>query len=931
MSNRTNPNASQSFLRRLALPLAVSMSLQSFAWAQEPVEPAKAPASDEDIDQLDEIEVKGFRASLEKSLTIKREAVGQLDAIVAEDIGKFPDLNLAESLQRIPGVTITRDGGEGRNISVRGLGPQFVRVRINGIEAMSTTGGTDASGGVNRGRGFDFNVFASELFTNLTVHKTAAANIEEGSLGATVDLRTARPFDYGGRVAQVSAQGSFNDLSESTDPRGVLLLSDTFADGRFGALFSVAATQRNTVEEGASTVRWANGTSNGNFAASSPFAAARDATAFHPRLPRYGILNYDQERIGSTLALQWKASENTDLGFDWLYAKFDGSRDERFLQAQSFSRAGNGKPQTVVREGVVDSTGTLVYGVFDGVDLRAENRHDELVTRFNQYSIDLTHRFSDSVILNAKVGRADSRFRNPIQTTVTLDRANVNGYSYDYRANSRLPVFNYGVNVNDPATWGFLSTSTTSQTSEIRLRPQAADNKLDTARIDLDWYAGDVWSFQGGLTYKDYTFDSRELRRASETVVPSLGTATLASLVQSVSLQDLRPGSTPTTWVVPNIDAFANLFNFYCNCGSFALSTDAARGNNNSVGEESLSYFAAANFSTDWGRFPVRGNIGIRHVKTDQTSNGIGVVAGVPTNLTVNRDYSDTLPSFNLAMDLSDDVVMRFSAAKVMSRPGLGSLAPGVSITVSGSARTISGQNPFLDPFRAKTADLALEWYFAEEASLGMSLFYKDIDSFVQTTRQTGLFEQNPFGIPVSLRPTNTNAADSWEFTFPVNTPGGPLRGYELSLQTPFRGLPGLLSKTGIQLNYTHVSSEIDYLSATGALAARENLTGLSENASNATLYYEDERFGARVSVSSRGDFLTTVPGRDGNNVEGTKGTTNVDMSMFYRLNEQLEFTLEGINLTNEFNDQFIDSVGDRNVVYTQTGRTYIFGFRYKF
>jgi iron complex outermembrane recepter protein len=205
MSKRTQPNVSKQLLRMLALPLAVSMSLQSFAWAQDDTEEVKTSASDEEVDQLDEVVVKGFRASLEKSLTLKREAVGQLDSIVAEDIGKFPDLNLAESLQRIPGVTITRDGGEGRNISVRGLGPQFVRVRINGIEAMSSTGGTDASGGVNRGRGFDFNVFASELFSNLTVHKTAAANIEEGSLGATVDLRTARPFDYGERVAQIAA------------------------------------------------------------------------------------------------------------------------------------------------------------------------------------------------------------------------------------------------------------------------------------------------------------------------------------------------------------------------------------------------------------------------------------------------------------------------------------------------------------------------------------------------------------------------------------------------------------------------------------------------------------------------------------------------------------------------------------------------------
>src|SRR5690606_3248026 len=145
-----------------------------------------------DAQTLDTITVTGYRASLERALDIKRGEAGMVDAIVAEDIADFPDLNLAESLQRIPGVSITRDGGEGRNISVRGLGPQFTRVRINGIEGLATGGGTDTSGGVNRGRGFDFNTFASDLFSQLVVRKTSAAEIEEGSLGATVDLRTAR-------------------------------------------------------------------------------------------------------------------------------------------------------------------------------------------------------------------------------------------------------------------------------------------------------------------------------------------------------------------------------------------------------------------------------------------------------------------------------------------------------------------------------------------------------------------------------------------------------------------------------------------------------------------------------------------------------------------------------------------------------------------
>ncbi|KAG1247536.1 hypothetical protein G6F68_014160 [Rhizopus microsporus] len=155
---------------------------------------ANATAQQQTATDLDTVNVTGYRASVEKALDIKRGEAGVVDAIVAEDIGKFPDLNLAESLQRIPGVVITREAGEGRNISVRGLGPDVTRVRINGMEALTTVGAGDQSGGTNRGRGFYFNVFASDLFSPLLVRKTASADVEEGSLGATVDLRTARPW-----------------------------------------------------------------------------------------------------------------------------------------------------------------------------------------------------------------------------------------------------------------------------------------------------------------------------------------------------------------------------------------------------------------------------------------------------------------------------------------------------------------------------------------------------------------------------------------------------------------------------------------------------------------------------------------------------------------------------------------------------------------
>lgn len=207
---------------------------------------------------MEEVVVTGFRQSLNAALEDKREAVGAVDSIVAEDIADFPDLNLAESIQRVPGVSIARDAGEGRQISVRGLGPQFTRVRINGMEAMSANGGTDAAGGTNRDRSFDFNTFASELFNSITIRKTSAAETEEGSLGATVDLRAARPFDYDEFTVVTSVQGSYNDISEDVDPRGAFLISNTFADGKFGALLSVAYTKRQLLDEGSSTVRWQN-------------------------------------------------------------------------------------------------------------------------------------------------------------------------------------------------------------------------------------------------------------------------------------------------------------------------------------------------------------------------------------------------------------------------------------------------------------------------------------------------------------------------------------------------------------------------------------------------------------------------------------------------------------------------------------------------
>lgn len=910
----------------LAASIGLVLQLTALtAVAQDAAAPAASTAAQaDDPTELDTVTVTGFRGALEKALDKKRSEVGVIDAIVAEDIADFPDLNLAESLQRIPGVSISRDAGEGRNISVRGLDAQFTRVRINGMEALTTTGGTDSSGGANRGRGFDFNVFASELFNSITVRKTASAEIEEGSLGATVDLNTARPFDYDGFTFVTGAQLGYNDLASDLDPRATMLISNTWADNTFGALMSVAYTKRRLLEEGHSTVRWDNGTSSGGF---SGTPSVENASTFHPRIPRYGVLEHEQERLGVTASLQFDPTDRTSMGLDLMYADLDATRTENFLNGLSFSRTGAGKPQTVVVDSVVDGRGNMVYGLFNGVDVRSEARYDELETKFTQFNFYADHELTDEFTLNFQAGRAKSEFENPIQTTITLDRLNADGYSWDYRGDDRLPVIVNGFDVNDPSQWAFING-----TSEIRLRPQYADNTIDNGQIGFAWQLTDAFRLKGGGQMKEYTFESREERRSNELLVPALPDGvTLADLTRQIGLEDIRNVG-DNVWLIPDIDAFNALFNLYSDSGMFAVSDQVSSvlGNNRTIKERDQGFWLQGDFTTQIGSMPLSGNIGVRQVDTTQTSTGYAIVGGVPQLTTVRRSYDDTLPSLTLVADVTPDFLVRFAAAKVMARPGLGFLTPGVTVNVSGGNRVVNGGNPLLDPFRAKTADLSFEWYFAEESLLALGLFYKDIDSFVQTSRETRPYYTS--GLPASLlEGTGATVNDEFQFNIPLNTPGGPLKGLEFTYQQPFVFLPGFWSDFGVQLNYTYVDSKIQYMTAAGANSLRTDLTGLSKNAYNATLYYEGDKFSARVSAAYRDDFLTTVPGRNNNDVEGTAETLTIDMSASYRINDHFELTLEGLNLTDEFQDQWVDSVGDRASVYHHTGRQYFVGARYKF
>ncbi|MES2753924.1 MAG: TonB-dependent receptor [Pseudomonadota bacterium] len=962
--------------------------------ATDPVPPAGQPAT-EDVAAENEVVVTGFRASLASALNAKRKDNGIVDVVKAEDIAKFPDTNLAESLQRVPGVAIDRDAGEGRTISVRGLGADFTRVRINSIEALATTGGTDSSGGANRSRGFDFNVFASELFNSLTVRKSSSAEVQEGSLGATVDLQTARPFDFKKTTISVSAQGRYNDLREKIDPRIAGLFSTTFLDGKVGVLASAAYSKRRLYEEGFSTVRYDNGPSSGGFCSPigvaplnptttattcgaatgfgpgparlpntatniAEYTEAASAANFHPRLPRYGRLTHDQNRFGATGSLQVLPFDGTKVTLDLVYSKLKATRQEDFLEAISFSRsaAQGGKPQTSVVDTSYDADGDLLYGLYNGVDIRSEQRFDRLSTEFFQRSLDIEQDITDDVRARVRYGRATSHFRNPVQTTTTLDALNVNGYAIDFRNDDRTPAITYPFDVTTAGAPGGLTlvavptgatTVANTTTSEIRIRPQGANNDNLSFQTDLVWdILPSEISVKGGFDYRKYDFDTFEFRRVNQAdtiFAPPAGTtlASLTTLLTGFGKGLNIPAGTPTSWVVPNLNAIAAAYDIYCNClksgpvggpGDFTLSSITngnARGNNRAVVEKDTGGYVQVDASGDLFGFAARGNIGVRYVETRQSATGYQALGG-GTEVTVSQTYDDWLPSVNFAVDITPDFVARLAAAKVMARPQLGNLSPGGAVNTTGNL-TITVGNPLLQPFRANTVDASFEWYFHKGALLGLGLFYKNIGTYIQSLRLDNV-PYSTTGLPTSLLPINLQPPIDplFQVTTPVNTSGGVLKGFEINYQQPFYFLPGMLKNFGIIANLTKVKSKISYAtSPTNPVIIRDDLVGLSPTSANGTLYYDDGRFSIRGSLSYREAFLQRVPGQNNNDVEGKNSTLNVDASASYKITPRIELTLEGVNLTDEFNDQFISRARNSPVVYNHTGREVYAGVRLKF
>ncbi len=939
---------------KLLAAVSFSVLAAGSAFAQD--RNGEAPAEDATAEEDAAIVVTGFRQSLEAAINLKRENVGAVDAIVAEDIAKFPDQNLAESLQRIPGISISRDGGEGRSITVRGLSSQFTRVRVNGMETIATS--TDGAA-ANRDRAFDFNVFASELFSSLVVNKTAAASLDEGSLGAVVDLNTGNPLaGKAGFKAAVSVIGSYNDLSKDVGPRVAGLLSWRNDAGTFGASLSAAYSKTDTLELGNNTVRWAQArfdrvdatncfttqNSGGTYVASA--ACDRAATAFHPRIPRYGEIAHDRKRLGLTGSLQFSPTDATRMSIDALFSKYDAAREEQWGEVllRSNERSIN------VANPVYDANNNMISATLNDAWVRTEHYRRESSTEFYQVGGTWDQDLSDSFRFSLLGGVSKSDADIPVETTIIFDDRDAQGYSFDY-SNMASPRLTFGTSVTDPANF---------QLAEIRDRPSNVTNRFKTAQLRTEWDVTEGFSVKAGAVWRRFNFDTEAYTRdtavcgngGTSLVTSTSGTIACtatslfgptavygfpvnAALSQVFNLGKAgQPSGNTNSWLVPNLAATTAFTNLY---GRVAAN-DA--GNIRGVQETTKGGFLQFDGKGDVLGLEYAMNAGVRYAKTDQSSYGL--VSG--TRATVTRSYEDWLPSANLALYPSEDTIVRFAIADVMTRPTLGSLTPGGS--ADGFNYRVTSGNPFLEPYRATNMDLAFEWYFAPQAVLSVALFKKDVKTFTQSASITGAtFAQT--GLPASVlspaSPAALNPAQQleprWTLSTTVNGSGATLKGVELAAQIPFSAFTeGFFGNFGILANATFIDSNANFnlqgpaIASGGALqnvAVSNTLSNVSKRAYNGTFYYDDGSFSARVMASYRGRYHEGASGT-GNLLEGYGATTHLDASMRYKLTEWLELSLEGSNLLDTYRYRFTDFDADRNYENNHFGRTILFGARLK-
>lgn len=988
------------------------------AWAlaaqQEQQTGAESTAEKAKKQDIEVIEVTGFRGSLNVALMSKREAVGSKETILAEDLGKFPDLNIADSLSRIPGIAIEQDAGEGRQISLRGLGSTFVKTTINGMESASAGAATDAAGGANKSRAFDFNVFASELFTQIDVNKTTSAELEDGGISGNVNLQTARPFQYQGRKMAYNLNARYNDVAEEVTPRGSFMISQNW-DNKFGVLFSAAYSEGLVQSEGATTARW--NVNNPSWAKDSADNKLTTAPVFQitpkgaytnenmdglyfPRIPRYSIFNKSQDRLGLTGALQYQATDALKLNLDLLHASLDSTIDEFHYSALLRGNVSS-KTKLYAENLITDANNTVVAGVLSGVPLRSEARKDKSNSDFNQVTLSADWQLTDKLSLVALVGYGESKMDTPYQHTFALDSFDSTfAWSFDNSINPIELIGQTGsgigsgsMNMDMPA-FAFAPAQvagqsyTADQLQQLmtdpdlyslgltRKKTQQIESDNSNLSLSFTYELSDDYQLKFGLNRREFntanvqgdngwkalnTATNKTSGDAAEVWVQKLAADRIAGALYGLTLSQAgqyfgNAASVPSTsvltsssWLTTDYDKVLAEFgneDFFQAKERYSTTYD--------VKEEVTGAYLQLDFVKSlWDR-ELRGNIGARFIKNTNTSRIVnldhiyadGYTAGRGAGADFENGYgfretvsesNDVLPALNLAYDLTEDVVMRFSVAQAITRPAIADLASAIKVNTPDAkdpTATIElGAGPTLRPYESNQVDLGFEWYFAEESLAAVSLFYKEITGLSKGTSEEVFSTDELQAMGIDLGDIDPSTV-TWNVTQLQNTPAEGVLGAEFIYQQPFSFLPEPWNSFGLQSNLTWIDYKRDiedpFTAVVSSLLAEET----SRLNYNATLYYEKDQWSARLSYNFRESYIKEYLNKykdEGTFGRGYDDKGQLNFSSRYKVNDHLSVSFEAINLTNAATQHWSDVYSPRPAEYLLTGRQYLVGLRGSF
>ncbi|MGB2040968.1 MAG: TonB-dependent receptor [Porticoccaceae bacterium] len=949
------------------------------------------PAFAQDGAQIEEVIVEGgIRASLKRAMDIKRDSAGVADAISAEDMGKFPDTNLAESLQRVTGVSIDRQRGEGSQVTVRGFGPEYNLVTLNGRQ-MPTHNGTN--------RSFDFGDLASEGISAVVVHKTGNAAAATGGVGSTINIITTKPLEAG-EIATFGAKMAMDTSTETGDdvtPEFSGLYSNTFADDTVGIAISASSQRRNNAVNIASIGGWHTnaGDTEGTWTSvpsndaqvNRPTDAAANMSI--PQSNAYNLSEYESERINGQLTLQWAPSETVTATVDYTYSEFD--LDRTYSDLSAWYNLGNNVQSSVWDDGMIASP--IMYSeASPNSDFAMGVGHDGAKTENDSFGLNLEWQVNEqlSLAFDYHDSGSEQGANNPFGTSSLVTMASFNRVQTTTYFDQDMPILQLGLNSGADGADRPLYKDDMIITGSVFSN---AYSKMDIeqSRIIGKFDADDATTIDFGieLTEVSNRTTSKSVERGTWGGISDPGYISdiLVRSSMANSFDQVSGGNDPrrqTEYFSTTLEQIVELAEALPlpasqtvgDCGT-AYCASTAWDVDKRTTEETTAAYVQINHETEFNAMPISLRAGLRYESTDVTSaaraptyddvyweggNEFYLVQGTDVAFdNYEGTYDLMLPNLDINIDLRDDLVLRASVSKTVTRPSYESIKGGVTVdgqTFKFRDARAAGGDPSLKPIEAENFDLSIEWYYGDADYLSFGYYEKTVDNFIGNGFKTmalfglndpasgGLYAETAAAEGLDPGSQYTAIGDAMSAAFDADG-----RYYGTSANDPltFTVAVPTNEKTakvdGIEVNWQHNFGETGYGFIVNATIANADvafdplaletqfvLNGLSDSA-NLIGFYDKGGFQARFAYNWRDKFLAGIGQGQGSsaiNPTNIRAYGQLDISASYEVNENLTVFLDGINVTES--DFRVYGREELQVLQAgQTGARYNLGVRYTF